>query len=515
MTTDLLLTGGAVLTRGDGEARPSFKALDMLVAGGRIAALEPPGRIPAAATPAATAAPTAAATQGAEATPSAAARKTLDVSGRLVLPGLVNAHSHSYGQVCRHATNDDTLEPWLVRAMAYAQGMTPADSALAARLHAADALRNGVTLLLDHARLAPDHIDGTIDAYEACGVRVALAPQIGDRTIADSLPVIDPALHALIAAADRWEPRSAADLLRMMTSLVRRTAGGAFVRPLAGPSTAERCTPDLLAGLAALAREHDLAVHTHLLESRVQRRGDPLAVLDSAGLLGPRTTLAHCVHLTAADRARIAASGAAAVHNPFSNLATGAGYFDLRAALDASVRVAFGTDGFNCGGSQDWLGAVRVGVTLRRPEEPPARWVRPADAWTMATEDAASALGFGDVAGRLDVGLGADFLVVDPARAGCYAGPDWLDQLVFAGFGGGLERVYVAGRLLVERGRLIHIDEAALAAEAASAYERIERTTRDGQAVAAALSAPLRRLSELASGRARRAGPENSSTKPH
>jgi hypothetical protein len=133
----------------------------------------------------------------------------------------------------------------------------------------------------------------------------------------------------------------------------------------------------------------------------------------------------------------------------------------------------------------------------------------------LAIEGAALALGFGDVAGRLEVGLGADFLVVEPAAAGCYAGPDWLDQLVFAGFGGGLERVYVAGRLLVERGRLLHINEARLADEAAAAYQRIERTTRDGQAVAAALQTPLRRLSDLAAGRAHRAGPENPSTKPN
>ena len=495
MTADHLVAAGSVLARGAGELRASFKALDMLVDGGRIIALEPHGRIPAG---------TAASGGGRP----GAAREVLDVSGRLVLPGLVNAHSHSYGQVCRHCLNDDTLEPWLPRAMAYAGGMTPADSALAARLHAADALRNGVTLLLDHARLAPDHVEAAVDAYERSGLRVALAPQIGDRTIADSLPALDPALHAVIAAADRWAPRTAAGLLGMMRSLVHRTAGRNSVRTLAGPSTAERCTPELLNGLSALAREHGLAVHTHLLESRVQRRGgDPLAVLESAGLLGPRTTLAHCVHLGAADRARIAASGAAVVHNPLSNLATGAGYFDLRAALDASVRVAFGTDAFNCGGSQDWLAAVRVGVTLRRPEEPSARWVRPADAWCGAVESAASALGFGDVAGRLEPGLGADFLVVHPAAAGCYAGPDWREQLAYAGagFGGGLERVYVGGRLLARNGRPLHLDEAALAREAAAAYERIERTTRDAQAVAAALRPPLTVLSELAAGRARRA----------
>jgi 5-methylthioadenosine/S-adenosylhomocysteine deaminase len=481
MTADLLVAGGAVLTRVDGETRPSFKALDLLVEGGRIVALEPAGLIPAAI---------------------AAAKEVVDAAGRLVLPGLVNAHSHSYGQVCRHCLNDDTLEPWLPRAMAYAQGMTPADTALAARLHAADALRNGITLLLDHARLAPDHVDGTIDAYAACGLRVALAPQIGDRTIADSLPVLDPALHATIVAADRWAPRPAAALLDLMTSLVRRTGGGSFVRALVGPSTAERCTPELLGGLSRLAREHGLFIHTHLLESRVQRRGgDPLSVLESAGLLGPRTTLAHCVHLSAADRARIAASGATVVHNPLSNLATGAGYFALTHALGASLRVAFGTDGFNCGGSQDLLGAIRAAVTLRRPDEPSAAWVRPSDVWTMATEGAAAALGFGDVAGRLAPGLGADFLVVDPAAAGCYAGPEWLDQLVFAGFGGGLERVYVAGRLLVEHGRPVQIDERALAGEAARAYERIERTTRDAQSVAASLRPPLTTLSELAARR--------------
>lgn len=493
MTADLLVSAAAVLTRGDGEARPSFKPLDLLVEGGRIEALEPRGRIPAG-----------------------AAREVVDGSGRLVLPGLVNAHSHSYGQVCRHCLNDDTLEPWLPRAMAHAQGMTAADSALAARLHAADALRNGVTLTLDHARLAPDHLDAAVDAYAGSGLRVALAPQVGDRTIADSLPVIDPALHAAIAAADRWEPRPAGALLDLLRALVRRTAGGAFVRPLVGPSTAERCTPALLTGLARIARDHALPVHTHLLESRVQRRGrDSLAVLASAALLGERTTLAHCVHLTGADRARIAVSGATVVHNPMSNLAIGSGYFDLGAALDAGVRIAFGTDAFNCGGSQTLLEAIRVGVTLGRPDAPSETWRRPSDLWHAATEGAAAALGFGDVTGRLHPGFGADFLLVNPAAAGCYAGPDWLDQLVFAGFGGGLERVYVAGRLLAQNRRLLYINEAALADEAAAAYERIERTTRGGQAVAAALRAPLTRLSELAAGHASRRGPEKSSTKPN
>jgi guanine deaminase len=477
VTADLAVLGGAVLARGDSESRPSFKSLDVLVERGRITALQPPGRLHAG-----------------------AAREALDASGRLVLPGLVNAHSHSYGQVCRHCLNDDALEPWLPRAMAYAQGMTAADSALAARLHAVDALRHGVTLMLDHARLAPDHIEAALDAYAGAGVRVALAPQIGDRTITDSLPVIDPALHAAIAAADRWEPRPAPVLLDMMEGLVRRTTGGAFVRPMVGPSTAERCTPALLNGLSKIARDHGLPIHTHVLESRVQRLGgDPLSVLASAGLLTERTTLAHCVHLTEADRARIAESGATVVHNPLSNLATGAGYFDLRAALDAGIRVTFGTDAFNCGGSQTLLEAIRVGVTLSRPNTPPRTWARPSDVWRAATEEAAQSLGFGGLAGRLLPGYGADFLVVDPARAGCFAGPDWLDQLVYAGFGGGLERVYVAGRLLVEHGRLTQSNEAALAAEAASAYERLERTTRDGQAVAAALRGPLTKLSELAS----------------
>src|SRR5579864_1360586 len=481
MDADLLVTGGAVLTRADDETRPSFKAVDMLVERGRIAALEPKGSIPVA-----------------------AAQESLDASGRLVLPGLVNAHSHSYGQVCRHCLNNDTLEPWLPYAMAYALGMTAADTILAARLHAADALRNGVTLLLDHARLQPDHLEGTVEAYEKCGLRVALAPQIGDRTISDSLPVLDPGLHAAIVAEDCWTPYPTSIVLALMTSLVRRSAGAQFVRPLVGPSTVERCTPELLAGLASLARESDLAVHTHLLESRVQRRGgDPLSVLDAAGLLGPRTTLAHCVHLSSVDRARIAASGATVIHNPMSNLATGAGYFDLHAALSASVQVAFGTDGFNCGGPQDLLGAIRIGVILRRPDEPSRVWIAPSDVWKEATEGAAAALGFGDLAGRLAVGYGADFLVVDPASAGCYAGPNWLDQLVFAGFGAGLERVYVAGRLAAEHGHPVHIDEQELAHEAAAAYERIERTTGHGQAVAAALSLPLRQLSEIARGRSK------------
>lgn len=483
MNSELLVVGGQVLARADGEPRPAFRAMDILVIAGRIEVLADPGAIP-----------------------HTAALEVLDASGRLILPGLVNAHSHSYGQVCRHCFNDDALEPWLPRAIAYARGMTADDAVLAARLHAADALRFGVTTLLDHARLQADHLDGVVESYEQAGIRVALAPQISDRPLSESVPLLDAYLDSRIRGADRWQASPTSVLLDLMNSLLQRVDSSRLVTAVVGPSSVERSTPELLTALSNLARDRDLAVHTHLLETRVQRKGgDPLRTLDEAGLLGSRTTLAHAVYLDAADRERLARAGATVIHNPMSNLATGAGYFDLPAALAAGVHVAFGSDGFNCGGSQDLLAALRIGVSMSRPQLPSETWIKPSAVWWMATEGAATAVGLGDITGRLAPGYEADFLIVDPALAGCYEGPDWLDQLVFAGFGFGLERVYVAGKLVAQQGRPVNLDERRLATEAAAAYGRIQRSTSADQEVAAAMRPYLSQMVELAAGRRKEA----------
>jgi guanine deaminase len=459
---DTRIAGGRVLL--DGRLEPR----DVLVTGGVVAGLCAPGD-------------------------DAPAAAVVDARGRLVLPGLVDAHTHSYAQLARDTIPDDRLEPWLARAVAAGAGLDAEAVAVAAQLSALDALRHGATTTLDHATLGDGHAAALVAAYDAVGARVALAAQVADVGFADSLHGVDPATRAAVAAADDRAPATAAHQLGRCRELLDAAAGHERVHVLLGPSAPERCSPALLEGVAALAAEHGAGLHVHLLETPQQRAGgDPLGTLADHGLLRGGLSLAHCVHLTADDVARLAAAGAGVVHNPLSNLSLGSGRLDLRALLDAGVAVGLGCDGWNTGGGQDVLQAARLALAGRRPETPAAEWLAPAEVLPLAGAGGAAAIGLPPGTGRIAPGGPADLLLVDPGRAGFLDGEDVAGQLVMGGLGAGLREAWVAGRPVLIDGDPLLIDGERLRARAAELLPRLRAAAAPHLELARRLATLLR-----------------------
>lgn len=387
---------------------------------------------------------------GHSANPSGAAGgdDVVDARGLVVLPGLVNAHTHSYGQLARAPFADSWLEPWMPRAMAAWRGAAPDAFGLAATLTAADALRRGITTVVDHATLAPAALDAVIEAYDRSGLRVMLALQVSDLPFDRWVPsdLAGSGLVDRLAAADPFGARDAEELLELVDSAVERLADHPRISVLVGPAAPERCSDRLLDGLASQVARHDLPVHTHLLEVPSQRIwGDLVGRLSDHDLLGPTTTVAHAVHVDAHDVARLARAGAGVVLNPISNAALGcrstAPLLELRRA---GVELGAGTDGFNCGGGQDLLGSARVAMVMDRGRSVPDEWLAPRDAWRLATDGLASPLGRPGL-GRIEPGAPADLLLVDPDDAGWLQLDDPTTEAVLGGFGGGLRRVLIGG----------------------------------------------------------------------
>ncbi len=376
------------------------------------------------------------------------AERTVDASGLLVLPGLVNAHTHSYGQLARAPFADDRLEPWMPRAMAAWRGAGPEAVAVAARLTAADALRRGITTVVDHATLQPAALDAVVDAYERSGIRVLLALQVADlpfdRWVPSQLTGSD--MVERLAAADPFGARGAEEQLELVARAVDRLDGHPRISLLVGPAAPERCSDRLLSGLASLVEQHQLSVHTHLLEVPSQRLwGDLVGRLDDHDLLGPTTTVAHAVHVDAVDLSRLARAGTGVVLNPVSNAALGCRTTAPAAAMRAAgVAMGVGTDGFNCGGGQDLLGSARAAMVLDRDRTDPGDWIAPGDAWRLATDGVTSALGQ-PLLGRIELGAPADLLLIDPDHAGWLDLDDPTTEAVLGGFGDGLRRVLVGG----------------------------------------------------------------------
>ncbi len=447
---DLVVTGANVYCKAGPQSPSAFLRRDLAITNGRFAALLEPETDPVR------------------------SKKTYEAAGRVVLPGLVNAHTHSYGQLCRHHLSDDTLEALLPGILSWSRAFDASMYQLTTTLQCADSLRHGVTTILDHVRLDPRALDQVIGAYRDGGLRVAMAPQVSDRPFSQSLSAVPESIRLSVANWEAAPPASAESILDLHRQVLSLVENEPRLSLLVGPSAADRCTIGLLEGLAALARKFGLGIHTHLLESRLQRAGvDPIELLLRTGLLTDQTSLAHGVHLLPSDIRRISENGASVIHNPQSNLALGSGRCKPVELRRAGINVGLGTDGFNCGGSQSVLDAAKLAMILGRPDTPADQWLQPGDVWAMATEGGAAAIGLQNRVGVVMPTANADFLVVRPGDGGHFDGPDLIEQIVFGGFGSGLEAVFVEGTQLTHDGRMLTIDEPNVQREASRAYGRL------------------------------------------
>lgn len=472
---DILISGGSILRNGE------LQRGEMWIDGGRIVTIEPS---PDSGDPEPNATPR-------------EARTTIDASGQYVLPGLIDAHAHSYAHVCRLAFVEGRLEPWLPAAIAAGAGLDGRTAGIAAQLCAVDALRHGVTTVLDHATLSPGFAKPIIDAYRKVGVRLSLAVQVADQSASATLPASRSDLAGRLEEADPRPVSTAEESLERCREALDAAAGLDTVSVMVGPSAPERCSPALLEGLAALAEQEQMAIHTHLLETPVQRAtGDLLGRLDNHGLLGPRLSVAHAVHLDETDIERLAAAGGSVAHNPYPNLSLGSGRLDLRALLEAGIAVGLGCDTWLTGGTRDTLAAARLALVNTRPDEPASSWLTAADVWPLAGPGGARVAGLGDRVGRLAPGTGADVLIVDPARAGLLPGFDLVTQLVGAGLGSGLREVLVGGRVVLSNGELTGVDLDEVWREAAAAVPGLIESVQGPMALARELAGILEDLND-------------------
>jgi len=254
-----------------------------------------------------------------------------------------------------------------------------------------------------------------------------------------------------------------------------------FVRPAIAPTIPLHCSDAFMTGCATLAREFDVGLQTHLAETKTQavlavkRYGESMVEhLVRLGLPGTNFSAAHGIWIDEHDIARLAAAGASVVHNPMSNLRIGSGVAPARAILDAGLNLAIGTDATNTSDGQNMFEALRLAAYLSRVSDPdPARWLSVEEVFRAATVGSAAALGLRQV-GPLAPGYAADIVFVDLRHINYVPLRAPLLQLVFAENGAAVESVMIGGRMVLEHGRMLTVDEARLRDEAAEAAARLD-----------------------------------------
>jgi len=326
--------------------------------------------------------------------------EVIEAKHLLLMPALVNAHTHSPEALARGRAPMARLDEWLAAQYAGGQDSLPAARIRhAILLSAAEAIRGGAVRVTDHFRQIPPSVEALRVAAEAWaegGIRARLALMLRDLP-SPSASFVPPSTEAALAIA--------------------RDALAA--RPLVceiglGPSAPQRCSDELLRGLADLARNEGAFLHLHLCETakdaadcRARFGTDPVTHLGKLGLLGPHVDLAHCVHLLDGELDQLAATGTRMVHNPVANLRLGSGIAPVARAIARGVRLGIGSDGPGSNDTQDMLEATKLALLLPRAGRPDAEWPSAAQILDIATDGAA-----------LVPGAVADIIVFDLRGAG-------------------------------------------------------------------------------------------------
>jgi 5-methylthioadenosine/S-adenosylhomocysteine deaminase len=393
------------------------------------------------------------------------ARQTLELPGHVLIPGLINAHTHSPMTLMRGLADDLPLMTWLNEHIwpAERRWVDPDFVAAGTRLAALEMLRSGTTCFND--------------MYFYPEVTATVVAEAGMRALVGMIVLDFPTNFA----------EGADDYLRKGLELHERFRGHPLVRTAFAPHSPYAVSDGPLARVQTLADELEVQVHIHLHETHdevfqsLRDHGErPLARLDRLGLVGPGLVAVHMTQVEDAEMARLAEAGAHVVHCPQSNLKLASGFCPVARLLAAGVKVALGTDGAASNNDLDMLSELRVAALLGKGVAGSASAVPARAALRMATIDAARALGMDAEIGSLEPGKAADLVALDLRDPDTQPVYHPLSQLVYAASRDQVRHVWVAGRQLVRDGVALTLDREAILTQARDWGARIAAADRRG-----------------------------------
>lgn len=448
----ILIRGGYILGTGSLDRPP---VMDILIEGRTIVAMAP------------------------EIAVSAAEARAVDARSKLVVPGFVNAHAHLHDCFAKGLLEGQPLETWTIYSNPQNYPERTLEEVRARTLlGAAECLANGITTIQDMSMVYPmsdAYVDAILDAYADIGIRVVFAIALFDLPALETIPFLKEQLPAEAKErVARRDQRQGSLLDFARRQMVRRPANDRLTWALA-PSGPQRCSPELLRAVAAMAEELDLPVLTHLYETRAQalqarlahaeHGGSLVRLLDSVGLLTPRLTVAHGIWLADEEIEALARAGVGIVANPLSNLKLKSGLAPLRRLGEAGIRLAIGCDNCSCSDTQSMLEGMKLFALLAGVTDPEPGGITAADALLAATLGGAAALGLQGSVGAIEPGMRADLTLFDLDDLAFLPFNSAVRQLVYSANPRAVTDVLVDGRIVIENRRFKSFDIATLRTE--------------------------------------------------
>lgn len=371
----------------------------------------------------------------------------IDCTGRIIMPGLVNAHTHSGMTTLRGWAEDRNLSDWLAAIWPFEGLLTADDMRWSLKLAMVEMMKTGTTTFADMFLWdAP-----LLAEVAAAGMRVLAAPAMFGA---------GPSTYSAASSA------TGADTLALTEELAHDYAGDSHIRIAFGPHAPYTCTPEFLSEVVQRARRHDIPVQIHLSESvaeveqaRAEHGKTPIELAASLGMFEVPVLIAHGNHPTDHDIELLARADAAVSHNPVSNMKLGAGIAPIRRYRDAGITLGLGTDSVASNNNLDLTEEIKVGILLQRGVSLSPDVVHSAELLDMATCEGARAVRFPEV-GTLAAGKPADIISIDATSTRATPLHDPIAFVTYAMIGASDVRdVWIAGRQVVADGHVTTIDE--------------------------------------------------------
>jgi 5-methylthioadenosine/S-adenosylhomocysteine deaminase len=453
-----LLVTSVLILQSAAAAASAGEAVDLLLAGGTVVSMDPEFRVLEGGAVAVKGERIVAVGPAPELAARFDAARTIDTSGRIVMPGLVNTHTHVPMTLLRGVADDVELMVWLTRYIWPAEGqhVTPEFVTWGTRLAAWEMIRTGTTTFADMYF----YEDQVAEAARQAGLRGFCAATVMDKPV--------PGL------------KDADEGLRVAEAFLKKWSGDPLIVPALGPHAAYTVGPETLRRVKALADRYRAPITIHAAESpsemeMVKRQYGTTSVahLEKIGFLGPNVTLAHAIWLSDAEIASIAARGVGTAHCPSSNMKLASGVQPLPKLRKAGVRAGLGTDGPSSNNDLNLFEEIDMALKLHKITSGDPAVLSARDGIELATIGGARALHMEREIGSLEPGKRADLIVLANDAPWAQPSYDVYAHLVYALKGSDVVTSVVNGRVLMEDGRMLTLDVAEIAARARQYREQV------------------------------------------
>jgi 5-methylthioadenosine/S-adenosylhomocysteine deaminase len=389
--------------------------------------------------------------------------ETVDAAGQVVMPGLINTHTHAPMVLFRGLADDLALMDWLTKYIfpAEAKTVSPEFVRAGTRLAALEMIQSGTTTYTDMYYFEEEIAKET----KAAGLRGVLGQTVIQFPVADA--------------------RTPADALARAEAFITSFKGDALITPAVAPHAMYTLDGPTLMAARALAMRHGVPTLIHLAETRDEvntardrYKASPVGYLDGLGFLGPGVVAAHGVWVSDPEIAMLRERGVGVSHNPESNMKLASGTAPVPGYLAAGVAIGLGTDGAASNNDLDMFEAMRTASLLHKLQTGNPQAVGARTVLEMATIGGARALGMGDRLGSLEQGKRADLIVVGMDSARQTPMYDPISHLVYTTHGDDVRTTIVQGKVLMKDRRVLTLNEASVLAEARSWADKVRAATR-------------------------------------